>query len=92
MEDPVPSESHIHNCVLFNFNAGLSAAATISKICDIYGVMLKVNKCQHWFKRFAVSDYDLPEEHRTERPGHFDNDALKSLMESDPRLTIQKLS
>lgn len=92
MADFVPSESHIRNCVLFHFNAGLSATETTRKICDIYGDVLKVNKCQRWFRRFAASDYDLSDKHRTGRPGQFDNDALKSLVESDPRLTIQELS
>ncbi|XP_037891082.1 histone-lysine N-methyltransferase SETMAR-like [Glossina fuscipes] len=92
MADFVPSESHVRNCVHFHFNADVSATETTSKICDIYGDVLKFSKCQRWFRRFAVSDYDLSYKHRTGRPGQFDNDALKSLVESDPRLTIQELA
>lgn len=88
----VPSEDHIRHCMLFHFHAGLNAAAATRKICDTYGEVLEVNKCQSWYRKFAAGDYDLNDMPRSGRPVQFDEDALKSLVEADPRLTIQELS
>jgi histone-lysine N-methyltransferase SETMAR len=70
----------------------LNATATTKKICDIYGDVLEVRKCQRWFKKFAEGDLDLSDAPRSGRPVEFDNETLKSLIESDPKLTIEELS
>ncbi|CAD7079643.1 unnamed protein product [Hermetia illucens] len=81
----VPSEDHIRHCMLFHFHAGLNAAAATRKICDTCGEVLEVNKCQSWYRKFAAGDYDLNDMPRSGRPVQFDEDALKSLVEADPR-------
>lgn len=71
MADFIPSESHIRNCVLFQFHAGFSATR---KICDTSGNVLKVNKCQRWFTGFAADDYDPSDTHRNGQSVKFDDD------------------
>lgn len=92
MGDSIPSEEHIRHCMLFHFRAGKSATATTKIICEVYGEVLKVNKCQRWFRKFTEGNFDLNNAPRSGRPVEFDNDALKSMVESDPRLSIEELS
>ncbi|XP_076644980.1 uncharacterized protein LOC143354611 [Halictus rubicundus] len=58
MAASVPSEDHIRHCILFHFHAGFNATVTTKKICDVYGDVLKVNKYQRWFRRFAAVEAD----------------------------------
>lgn len=92
MGDITPSEEHIRHCMFFHFRAGKSATATTRIICEVYGEVLKVNKCQRWFRKFTEGNFDLNNAPRSGRPVEFDNDALKSMVESDPRLSIEELS
>ena len=43
--------------MLFHFHKEFNATDRTKKICDTYKNVLKVNKCQHWFRRFAVDNY-----------------------------------
>ncbi|XP_076646355.1 uncharacterized protein LOC143355436 isoform X2 [Halictus rubicundus] len=58
MTASVPSEDHIRHCILFHFHAGFNGTVTTKNICDVYGDVLKVNKCQHWFRRIAAVEAD----------------------------------
>lgn len=86
MADFIPSESHIRNCALFQFHAGCSATR---KICDTSGDVLKVNKCQRWFTGILLLTIVTRIEMDKVK---FDDDVLNSLVESDPRLSVQELS
>ena len=55
MADFAPSESHIRNCVLFHFHAGLSATETTTKICDIYEDVLKASVDYDYYDKMADS-------------------------------------
>ena len=54
--------------------------------------MLKVNKCQLLVQGFAADDYDLSNMTPSGRSVKFHDDVLKSLVESDSRLSVQELS
>jgi len=58
------------------------------KFVNVNGYLLKVNKCQRWFRKFANDDFDLSDDDQSGRPADFDNYALKSLVETIPRLSI----
>lgn len=88
----IPSEEHIRHCMLFYYHAGFNATVATQKICDVYRDVLKVNKCGRWYRRFADGDFDLTDKPRSGRPTECDQDALKSLVDSDPRLSIEELS
>jgi histone-lysine N-methyltransferase SETMAR len=92
MADDQPTEEHLRHCILFHFRSGVSATVATKKICDVYGDVLKVNKCQRWYRKFSTGDLDLSDGDRSGRPVNFDNDALKTLVETNPKLSIQELA
>jgi len=92
MADYEPSEDHLRHCMLFQFRSGFNATVATKKICEVYGNILKVNKCQRWFRKFANGDFDLSDNDRSGRPADFNNDALKALVETNPRLSIQEIA
>lgn len=53
---------------------------------------MKVNKCQRWYRTFSTGDLDLSNGDRSGRPVNFDNEALKTLVEANPKLSIQELA
>ena len=79
-----PSEDYLRHCVLFLFRSVFNAMIATKKICEVYGCILKVNKYQRWFRKFANDDFDLPNNDRSRRPPDFDNDTLKSMVETNP--------
>ena len=87
-----PEEVHIRHCMLFLFQRGNSATEATKAICEAYGNVLKLNKCQRWFRKFQSGDYELSDRRRSGRPVEIDEEMLQSLVESDPRQTIQELS
>ena len=85
-------ETHLRHCMLFLFRQGKNATEGTRGICSTYGDVLKVNKCQRWFRKFESGDFDLSDGHHSGRPTKLDDDLLVSLVESDPRQSIQELS
>lgn len=90
---PPPSEMQIRHCMLYEFNKGCNATQATKNICDVYGIdSLKVNKCQRWFRRFSTGDFDITNNHRSGRPTELDNVHLKTMVEENPRQTIQEIA
>ena len=52
--------------MLFQFRSGYNATTTTTNICDICGYVLKVNKCQGWFRKFASGNFELSDNVRAD--------------------------
>jgi histone-lysine N-methyltransferase SETMAR len=78
--------------MLFQYHMKKKATEATEDICKIYGDILDVRKCQRWFKKFKSGDLCLENEPRSGRPVQAGEAALKSAIEDDPMLTIEKLS
>lgn len=89
MENTQPM--YLYHCMLFHFQLGINATVAINKICDVYENVLNVNKCQCWFRKLFHGDFDLSV-NQSGCPVKFDNDALKSLVKTDPKLSIQEIA
>jgi [histone H3]-lysine36 N-dimethyltransferase SETMAR len=92
MSDSKPSEEHIRHLMLFYYKMGCNATQTSKKICGVYGKILKVNKCQRWFRRFSSGNFSLVDDPRSGRPNEFDTELLKSLVDSDPKLSLTEIT
>ena len=92
MSKPEIDEGHIRHCMLLFFDHGLNASKTINAINEIYGEVLTARRYQFWFQKFKSGNRNLKYASKSGRPSKFDDDILKSLVESDPRLTIEELS
>ena len=88
MADYQPSEDHLRHYMLFLFCLGFNKTVATKKIYEVYEYILKVNKCHRWFRKFSNDDFDLSDNDRSGRPVDFDNDALKSLVKTNLRLSI----
>lgn len=86
-------ETVLRGCLLFEFHLQHSAAEAQRRLCQAFGEgVLSRRTCSRWFKQFRSGDYNLVEDVRSGRPSTFDNDELRQLVESDPRLTTREMS
>ena len=92
MGDFIPDAIHIRHCLLMEYNKKSKATEAHRRICDTYGDVLGVRQCQEWFTRFRSGDYSLQDKPKSGRTSLLDNDVLKTLVESNPRQTIQDMA
>lgn len=86
-------ELHIRECMLYEFDLKHSAAEATRNICVAYGEdALTLRTCQYWFARFRSGQKDLSDEPHTGRPIEFDQEALRTLIEDDPRQSTKELA
>lgn len=62
--------------MLFHFAIGILHNNRNKKIRDTYVGILKVNKCERWFRKYASDDFDLSDSVRSKRPAEFDSTEL----------------
>jgi histone-lysine N-methyltransferase SETMAR len=87
-----PDKNHIRHIMLYFFHRKKSAAEAARKICKTYPNAISERQCQEWFKRFREGDFDLSDRPRSGQPRKVDNDELRALVESDPRLPSRELA
>ena len=92
MSKPEIDEGHIRHCMLLFFDQGLNANKTTNAIKEIYGEVLTARRYQFWFQILKTGNRNLKYAPKSGRPSKFDDDILKSLVQSDLRLTIEELS
>ena len=86
-------EPHFRECMLYEFDLKHNAAEATRNICTAYGEdALTLRTCQLWFARFRSGQRDLSDEPHTGRPIEFDQEALRALIEDDPRQSTRVLT
>jgi histone-lysine N-methyltransferase SETMAR len=89
---------HIRHCLLFLYdeNNDISGVDAARKLQVVYGdEIITERTCQKWLKRFRQGERnveDLEDDKRSGRPSNFDENALKTLVEEDPKITIRDLA
>ena len=83
-----PTEQHLRNCMLYEFNKNHSAAEATRRINSIYEEALDERKVRRWFARFKIGNCDLEDAPKSGRPSTIDNEVLGNLVEEDTRLTL----
>ncbi len=83
MSDQIPDETHIRHLMLYEFHKENNATVATKNICEVYGSVLKVRKCQQWFSRFRSGNVDLIDGQHTGRPVELDNDLLRAEAEAE---------
>ena len=79
--------------LLHLFHKGVTALAATVEMNSVYGSSTVSEKTvQKWFRRFRDGDYSCEDTPRSGRPTEFDAQALKSLVESDPKVTVRELA
>lgn len=84
-------KEHIRHCMLYEFDKGSSAVAAAKSIRAVYGDVIPTRTCQYWFKRFK-GGVTKPDKSRSGRYSIVDTDFLKSVVESDPRLSTREIA
>jgi [histone H3]-lysine36 N-dimethyltransferase SETMAR len=85
-------EIHIRHCMLYEFRSGSNVKEAHAKICAVYKDALSLRKCERWFARFRSGDFNLNDRSRFGRPLEMDDVVLKSLVESDPKLSSREIA
>jgi len=79
--------------LLFEHQSGHSAAEAYRNICHALGQEAVTKRtCDNWFHRFNTGDYSLDDLPRSGRPLEVDIEALRNLVESDPRQTTRSMA
>ena len=85
------TQTFLRGCMLYDFKSGMKAVASCRRICDAFGNdIVSERVCQDWFSRFKKGDYSLCDKPRSGRPSTVDNEALKNLLERNPRSTTRE--
>lgn len=92
MDKFIPNSIHIRHCLLMEFHKKSKATEAHRNICDLYGDVICIRQCQQWFSRFRSGDFDLQDRKKSGRPSVLDNNDLKTLVESNPRQTIEEMA
>ena len=86
-------KTHLRHCLLFEHQSGHSAAEAYRNICHALGQEAVTKRtCDNWFHRFNTGDYSLDDLPRSGRPLEVDIEALRNLVESDPRQTTRSMA
>ena len=80
-------EVHIQHIVLWQFKNDKNATETV-QICMVFTAKVSL-LIRNWFSMFRSGDMSLRVE---PRPGHFNQDALRKLVEYNPLKSIQSIS
>lgn len=84
---------HYRHVMLFYFRKGKSAAEISRKLNSVYGEnSVSERTCQKWVKRFRSGDFSLSDATRSGRPKEVDSEAVRALIESNPRQNVRELA
>lgn len=85
--------SVIRACLLYEFKLGSKAAVACRKIRTAFGEdVISERTAQKWFKKFASGDEGIDDAPRSGRPTVIDDEELRVLVESNPRVSCQELA
>lgn len=88
-----PSLHTIRSCLLYEFKLHHSATQAAGNIRAAFGVDSVTDRtAQLWFQRFRSGDESLEDRPRSGRPSVVNEDALRAMMEADPRQTCSELA
>jgi histone-lysine N-methyltransferase SETMAR len=92
-EQEEKSQVHIRHCLLYEYQLGHTAAQATRNLCQAMGAgVISDTTAQKWFARFLSGNYSLEDLPRSGRPSERNEDALRRLVEADPRLTTRCLA
>ena len=84
---------HIRHVMLWEFKNKKNATETAKKICNVYGQdIITDRQVRNWFAKFRSGDMSLKDERRPGRSSDLDEDALRELLESNPRKSTRELA
>lgn len=83
---------HLRHVILYEYQKKISPAEAHRNINLVYANSVSVRTVQDWFRKFQTGDFSLEEKSRSGRPSVVDNDVLKTLVEADPRLTLDEMA
>ena len=80
-------------CILYEFRLGTSAAEIHHRLCATFGsTVISKTTVYDWLHRFQDSNESLENLPRSGRPLEMDDDEVRGLGESKPRLTTREMA
>lgn len=84
---------HLRACILYEFRLGTSAAEIHRRLCAAFGpTVISKTTVYDWLQRFQDGNESLEDFPRSGRPVELDDDELRALVESNPRLTTREMA
>lgn len=86
-------KEHIRHSILFLFESGSNAAETRRRLVEVFGQDAPSHMTiTRWYHRFREGDFSLEDQQKSGRPVEVDLDALREMVEEDPRATTRELA
>lgn len=87
------SGEQLHLLLLYDFKSEVKAAESHRRINAAFGEgTISQRTCYDWFTRFESGDLEVKDKTHPGRPSAFDNDALQTLVEANPKLTVDEMA
>lgn len=84
-------DPHIRNVMLYEFHRGSNAAEAARNICAVYPNAVSERTVREWFVRFRGNNFSLEDLPKSGHPEELENDALRQLIDRDPKMTSREL-
>ena len=93
MSEFVPTKQHMREVLLHYYISKKKAVESHRILVETYGeYALSETTCRGWFRRFKSGDFDTEDKERAGRPGKFEDEELKILLEEYPYQTQGELA
>lgn len=87
------SREQLRLLLLYDFKSEVSAAESHRRINTAFGKdTVGQRTCYDWRSKFQSGDLSIQDKPRTGRPSNLDDHALQSLVEGDPKLTVDDMA
>lgn len=79
--------------MFYEFKLGRNSAQTARNINQVWGEgSISESTVQRWFKKFREGDFSLEDKEGRGRSSSLDDDALRALVEENPKTTVRELA
>lgn len=84
---------HLRHIMLYEFRSGVTVAEAVRNLRKVYKDQAPSKRTvEKWFARFRRGEIHLEDKSRTGRPSDIDDDAVRALVQNNPRISTEEVA